>query len=214
VVVEVIQAERGVKTCDVAFLKALREKCDEHCALLVFDEIQTGFGRTGSLFAFQQVGVVPDVLVLGKALGGGMPMGGFIASKSLMSQFSYNPILGHITTFGGHPVVCAAGDAAFDVLLSEISMDDVLRKGAMFKDGLKHSMVQNIHGTGLMLAVELDSFELVQNCIQKMLDRGLFSDWFLYAPNCLRLSPPLTITEEEIQWACEAIVEVFKEMCE
>jgi acetylornithine/N-succinyldiaminopimelate aminotransferase len=141
-------------------------------------------------------------------------MGGFIAAKSLMSQLSYNPILGHITTFGGHPVVCAAGDAAFDVLLSEISMDEVLRKGAMFKEGLKHSMVKKIHGTGLMLAVELDSFELVQNCIQKMLDRGLFSDWFLYAPNCLRLAPPLTITEEEIQWACEVIVEVFQEMCE
>jgi acetylornithine/succinyldiaminopimelate/putrescine aminotransferase len=214
VVVEVIQAERGVQPCDVAFLQALRRKCDEHCALLVFDEIQTGFGRTGSLFAFQQVGVVPDVLVLGKALGGGMPMGGFIASKPLMSQLSYNPILGHITTFGGHPVVCAAGEAAFDVLLSEISMDDVLKKGELFKKGLKHPMVKNIHGTGLMLAVELDSFELVQNCIQKMLERGLFSDWFLYAPNCLRLAPPLTITEEEIQWACEAIVEVFKEMCE
>ena len=158
--------------------------------------------------------MVPDVLVLGKALGGGMPMGGFIAAKSLMSQLSYNPILGHITTFGGHPVVCAAGDAAFDVLLSEISMDDVLKKGELFKEGLKHSMVKNIHGTGLMLAVELDSFELVQICIQKMLNRGLFSDWFLFAPNCLRLAPPLTITEEEIQWATEVIVEVFQEMCE
>ena len=212
VVVEVIQAERGVKGTSSDFLTALRKRCDEHCALLIFDEIQTGFGRTGSLFAFETAGVIPDVLVLGKALGGGMPMGAFISSRKLMGLLSYDPILGHITTFGGHPVVCAAGHAAFDVLLNEISLQQVIKKGELFKTQLKHPCVKSIHGVGLMLAVELDSFDVVQQVIQKMLERGLFSDWFLYASNCLRLSPPLTISEAEINIACEGIVEVLEEL--
>lgn len=212
VVVEVVQAERGVKLTQHGFLQLLRDKCNQHCALLIFDEIQTGFGRTGNLFAFQATPVVPDVLVLGKALGGGMPMGAFIAQEQLMNTLSNNPILGHITTFGGHPVVCAAGRAAFGVLMEESLLNNVVFKGNLFRSQLVHPMIKNIHGLGLLLAIELDSFDLVQLVIQKMLARGLFSDWFLYAPHCLRLAPPLTITDLEISHACSQIVEILEEL--
>lgn len=211
VVVEVVQAERGDQLSTVAFLQALRKKCDDHCCLLIFDEIQTGFGRTGTLFAFEQTGVVPDVLVLGKALGGGMPMGAFVADRALMLTLSNQPILGHITTFGGHPVVAAAGSAALSVLKSENLIASVFSKEQMFRDRLKHPRIKAIHGKGLMLAVELENFDSVQLCIQKMLNKGLFSDWFLFAPHCLRLSPPLTITIAEIEEACRKIVEALQE---
>lgn len=211
VVVEVVQAERGDQLSTVGFLQALRKKCDDHCCLLIFDEIQTGFGRTGTLFAFEQTGVVPDVLVLGKALGGGMPMGAFVADRALMWTLSNQPILGHITTFGGHPVVAAAGSAALSVLKSENLIASVFSKEQMFRDRLKHPRIKAIHGKGLMLAVELENFDSVQLCIQKMLNKGLFSDWFLFAPHCLRLSPPLTITIAEIEEACRKIVEALQE---
>jgi acetylornithine/succinyldiaminopimelate/putrescine aminotransferase len=211
VVVEVVQAERGDQLSTVAFLQALRKKCDDHCCLLIFDEIQTGFGRTGTLFAFEQTGVVPDVLVLGKALGGGMPMGAFVADRALMWTLSNQPVLGHITTFGGHPVVAAAGSAALSVLKSENLIASVFSKEQLFRDRLKHPRIKAIHGKGLMLAVELENFDSVQLCIQKMLNKGLFSDWFLFAPHCLRLSPPLTITIAEIEEACRKIVEALQE---
>ncbi len=212
VVVETIQAERGVKLAKLEYLKALRQKCTDHCALLIFDEIQTGMGRTGSLFSFEQYDVIPDVLVLGKALGGGMPMGAFLASRPLMNTLSNNPILGHITTFGGHPVACAAGHAAFNVLLDEKLMDTVESKSTLFKELLIHPSIKHVHGTGLLLAVELDSFDSVNNCIQRMLEQGLFADWFLYAPHCLRICPPLTITNQEIQSACMSILQILEEM--
>jgi len=212
VVVETIQAERGVKLAKVEYLKALRQKCTDHCALLIFDEIQTGMGRTGSLFSFEQYDVIPDVLVLGKALGGGMPMGAFLASRPLMNTLSNNPILGHITTFGGHPVACAAGHAAFNVLLDEKLMDTVSSKSELFKDLLIHPQIKQVHGMGLLLAVELDSFDTVNACIQQMLDQNLFADWFLYAPHCLRVCPPLTITNQEIQLACTSILQILDKM--
>ena len=212
VVVETIQAERGVKLAKVEYLKALRQKCTDHCALLIFDEIQTGMGRTGSLFSFEQYDVIPDVLVLGKALGGGMPMGAFLASRPLMNTLSNNPILGHITTFGGHPVACAAGHAAFNVLLDEKLMDTVSSKSELFKELLIHPQIKQVHGMGLLLAVELDSFDTVNACIQQMLDQNLFADWFLYAPHCLRICPPLTITNQEIQYACMSILQILEEM--
>ena len=212
VVVETIQAERGVKLAKVEYLKALRQKCKDHCALLIFDEIQTGMGRTGSLFSFEQYDVIPDVLVLGKALGGGMPMGAFLASRPLMNTLSNNPILGHITTFGGHPVACAAGHAAFNVLLDEKLMDTVSSKSELFKDLLIHPQIKQVHGMGLLLAVELDSFDTVNACIQQMLDQNLFADWFLYAPHCLRICPPLTITNQEIQLACTSILQILDKM--
>ncbi|MFM6952217.1 MAG: aspartate aminotransferase family protein [Bacteroidota bacterium] len=211
VVVEIVQAERGDQLSSSEFLQALRRKCDQHCCLLIFDEIQTGFGRTGTLFAFEQVGIVPDVLVLGKALGGGMPMGAFIADRALMSTLSNQPILGHITTFGGHPVVAAAGAAALNVLQSEDLISAVFDKEKLFRQCLKHPRILAIHGRGLMLAVELADFDSVQLCIQKMLDKGLFSDWFLFAPNCLRISPPLTISHEEIESACQRILAALEE---
>lgn len=212
VVVETIQAERGVKLAKVEYLKALRQKCTDHCALLIFDEIQTGMGRTGSLFSFEQYDVIPDVLVLGKALGGGMPMGAFLASRPLMNTLSNNPILGHITTFGGHPVACAAGHAAFNVLLDEKLMDTVSSKSELFKELLIHPQIKQVHGMGLLLAVELDSFDTVNACIQQMLDQNLFADWFLYAPHCLRICPPLTITNQEIQLACTSILQILDKM--
>jgi acetylornithine/N-succinyldiaminopimelate aminotransferase len=212
VVVELVQAERGDQITQPSFLKSLREKCDAHCCLLIFDEIQTGFGRTGSLFAFQEVGVVPDVLVLGKALGGGMPMGAFIASRTLMLSLSDQPILGHITTFGGHPVAAAAGAAALTVLQEENLVESVAQKEKGFREQLIHPKIKAIHGKGLMLAVELPDFETVQSCIHKMLNKGLFSDWFLFAPHCLRLSPPLSITQEEITTACQRIIEALEEI--
>ncbi len=212
VVVETIQAERGAQIGDVHYLKALRQKCTEHCALLIFDEIQTGMGRTGSLFSFEQFDVIPDVLVLGKALGGGMPMGAFLASRPLMNTLSNNPILGHITTFGGHPVACAAGHAAFNVLLEEKWMDTVSSKSELFKELLIHPQIKQVHGMGLLLAVELDSFDIVNACIQQMLDQNLFADWFLYAPHCLRICPPLTITNQEIELACTSILQILNKM--
>jgi len=212
VVVETIQAERGVKLANVEYLQAVRQKCTEHCALLIFDEIQTGMGRTGSLFSFQQYDVIPDVLVLGKALGGGMPMGAFLASRPIMNTLSDNPILGHITTFGGHPVACAAGHAAFNVLLEEKLMDTVSSKSELFKELLIHPKIKQVHGMGLLLAVELDSFDIVNACIQQMLDQNLFADWFLYAPHCLRICPPLTITNQEIELACTSILQILDKM--
>ena len=212
VVVETIQAERGVKLAKLEYLKALRQKCTDHCALLIFDEIQTGMGRTGSLFSFEQYDVIPDVLVLGKALGGGMPMGAFLASRPLMNTLSNNPILGHITTFGGHPVACAAGHAAFNVLLDQKLMDTVSSKSNLFKELLIHPQIKQVHGMGLLLAVELDSFDTVNACIQQMLDQNLFADWFLYAPHCLRICPPLTITNQEIHLACTSILQILDKM--
>jgi acetylornithine/succinyldiaminopimelate/putrescine aminotransferase len=212
VVVETIQAERGTQIGDLNYLKALRQKCTQHCALLIFDEIQTGMGRTGTLFSYEQFDVIPDVLVLGKALGGGMPMGAFLASRPLMNTLSNNPILGHITTFGGHPVACAAGHAAFNVLLDQKLMDTVSSKSNLFKELLIHPKIKQVHGMGLLLAVELDSFDIVNGCIQHMLDQNLFADWFLYAPHCLRICPPLTITNQEIELACTSILQILDKL--
>lgn len=210
VVIELFQAERGVQKTDIAFIQALRNYCDKYCVLLIFDEIQTGFGRTGTMFAFEQTGIVPDVLVLGKALGGGLPMGAFIAKREIMHSLSYDPILGHITTFGGNPVVSAAGLAALEVLQNENLIDDVYEKECFFRKKLYHPKIKSIHGSGLLLAVEFENFETVNAVIQKMLAKGLFSDWFLYAPNCLRLSPPLSISKHEIDWACTEILQIIE----
>ena len=207
VVVELIQAEKGTTEASVSFLSKLRTLCDEHCVLLIFDEIQTGFGRTGALFAFQHYQIIPDILVLGKALGGGLPMGAMVAGKHLMQQFSYNPVLGHITTFGGHPLSAAAGNAALNVLLSEINLVDVQQKGSLFKQLLNHPEIHSVDGIGLLLSVKLSSSEKVIQLIRKLLNRGIFTDWFLFAADRFRICPPLTITEEEIRNCCQVILE-------
>lgn len=205
VIAETIQAEAGVNPPKKEWLKALRKKCDETGALLIFDEIQCGFGRNGTLWAFEQYDIVPDILLLGKALGGGMPLGAFVADKKIMDSFTNNPVLGHINTFGGHPVSCAAGLASMKILLEEKIIEKVNHKSALFLTHLKHQKIKNIHAKGLMIAVELDSFETNKKLIDYLIEDGIFTDWFLFAPHCLRIAPPLNITDEEILLACEKI---------
>lgn len=207
VIVETIQAESGVKVPAIEWMQALRKKCNEHGTLLILDEIQAGFGRTGKLWAFQHFNIVPDVLLLGKALGAGMPLGAFIANKKLMDALTDNPVLGHITTFGGHPVSCAAGLAGLQALLAEQHIEVVAQKEMLFLQHLKHPLIKAVHSFGLWMAVELDSFDTTKKLIDYCLANGLFTDWFLFAPHCLRIAPPLIITEAEIKKACSIIVQ-------
>lgn len=209
VIAETIQAEAGVKPPVNGWLAALRERCTQTGTLLVLDEIQCGFGRNGSLWAFEQFNVVPDVLLLGKALGGGMPLGAFIADKKIMDSLSFNPVLGHINTFGGHPVSCAAGLAALNVLLKENLVADVKRKEQLFLDQLKHPLIKNINSVGLMMAVEFENFDINKKIIDACIEQGVFTDWFLFAANALRIVPPLNITDEEIKNACTIINSVL-----
>lgn len=206
VFVETIQGEAGVVSACPNYFQTLRRKCDETGALLVLDEIQTGFGRTGKLWAFEHFGIVPDILLLAKALGGGMPIGAFISSQEIMSVFKNNPILGHITTFGGHPVSCAAAAATLEVVISEKLVDEVDHKAALFKKYLKHPAIQGIRHRGLMMAVEFGSFEQVKKIIDQALPKGLLTDWFLYCDSAMRIAPPLIITEEQIQETCEILL--------
>lgn len=211
VIVETVQAESGVNKPAIKWLQALREKCNEKGVLLVFDEIQAGFGRTGSLWAFEQYNVVPDILLLGKALGGGMPLGAFIADISLMNTLTNNPVLGHITTFGGHPVSCAAGMAAMKVLLENDWINEVSLKEHLFADLLKHAKIKTVRSAGLWLAVGFDSFEMCKKVIDKCIEKGVVSDWFLFAPHCMRIAPPLVITHDEISRICSVILAAVNE---
>lgn len=205
VIAETVQAERGVVVPEKAWIKALRKKCTATGTLLIFDAIQSGFGRTGTKWGFEQYNIVPDVLLLGKALGGGMPLGAFVADKKLMDAFSANPVLGHITTFGGHPVCCAAGLAAFKVLLKERLIDKIEEKEKLFLKELKDIPCKAIRSNGLIMAIELESAEKVLRVTQELLKAGVLTDWFLFAPDCIRIAPPLTITEKEIKEACRMI---------
>ncbi len=206
VIIETIQAEAGIKVPEQWWLDALRSKCTATGALLIFDEIQCGFGRTGKLWGFEHFGIVPDILLLGKALGGGMPLGAFISSHHLMQTLTDNPVLGHITTFGGHPVCCAAGMAGMRALLDEQMITGVSIKEKLFHDLLVHPEIVAVRSKGLLIAVELSSAEKVMSTLQACLGMGLFSDWFLFAPHCIRIAPPLTITEEEIRHACATLL--------
>lgn len=206
VFVEPVQGEAGIRVADQAYMEALRTKCTETGALLVFDEIQSGFGRTGKMFAFEHYNIVPDILLLAKGIGGGMPIGAFISSLEIMSVLSFNPILGHMTTFGGHPVCCAAGLATLKTLLDEKIVDQVEAKGELFKQLLQHPAITEIRGKGLMLAVGFDSFETNKAIIDACIEDGIISDWFLHCSDAMRIAPPLTITEEEIKKACEIIL--------
>jgi acetylornithine/N-succinyldiaminopimelate aminotransferase len=209
VIAETVQAEAGVLVPQNNWLKALREKCTQTGTLLVLDEIQCGFGRNGTLWAFEQFDVVPDILLLGKALGGGMPLGAFVADKKLMDALSCNPMLGHINTFGGHPVCCAAGLAAFNVLLDEKLIAGVKEKEQLFISLLQHPKIQKVNSCGLMLAVYFESFEMNKKIIDELILQGVFTDWFLFASNCLRIVPPLVITPDEIKSACTTILQVL-----
>lgn len=212
VIVEPIQAEAGVVSPQKEWLQNLQKKCNENGALLIFDEIQTGFGRTGNLFAFQQFNVVPDILLLGKALGGGMPLGAFISSKKLMDTLSYNPVLGHITTFGGHPVSCAAGKAALDVLLENNWINEVKTKENILQQHLHHSKIKKVNTAGLWAAIEFDSFETCKAVAHNCIKNGLITDWFLFAQNCVRIAPPLITTVEELRIICDIVLKSIDEL--
>lgn len=209
VVVEPVQGDAGVRVPDMEWLKALRQRCDAVGAFLVFDEVQTGFGRTGKVYAWEHSGVVPDILVLGKALGGGVPMGAFCASRERMALFTHDPVLGHITTFGGHPLPCVAGLAALEVLLENDLAGNAQRMGALFKRELKHPAIVELRGEGLMLAVELRSPEQVQHVVHGCLAEGVLGFWFLSCPEAFRIAPPLTISETEVKHACTVIKQQF-----
>lgn len=211
VVAETVQAEAGVYVPQKEWLQALRKKCSETGTLLVLDEIQCGLGRNGTLWAFEQSGIVPDILLLGKALGGGMPMGAFIADREIMWSLTNRPVLGHMTTFGGHPVMCVAGLAGLRVLLEqrEELVDGAKAKGELFHRYLKHPAIKEIRSLGLMMAVEMESFEVNKKVIDRCIEKGVLTDWFLFAPQCLRIAPPLIINEEEIKQACDIILEAI-----
>jgi len=207
VIVETVKAESGVHPPTNDYLKQLRKRCDEVGALLIFDEIQVGCGRTGSLFAFEQYGVEPDILLLAKAFGGGMPLGAFVASEELMHSLTHNPILGHITTFGGHPVCCAAGLRSLEILTSDKSIvDSVKAKEKLFRDLLKHPAIREIRSAGLLMAVQVADFDFVFSVIKYCLANGLITDWFLFNDSAIRIAPPLIITEEEIRQACQILL--------
>ena len=206
VILETVQAEWGIRRPRKEWLQAVRQRCNEVGALLILDEIQAGYGRTGTLWAFEQYEVVPDILLIAKGMGGGMPIGAFVAAKEIMHTLASDPILGHITTFGGHPVCTAAGLATLQTLLQEDYIEQVPRKEALFLELLQHPRILDVRSAGLWLAVELMSFEEVQAVIAHCLEHGLITDWFLFNDRCLRIAPPLIISEEEIRKACSIIL--------
>jgi acetylornithine/N-succinyldiaminopimelate aminotransferase len=205
VVVETIQGEAGLYQPRTAWLQALRQRCTETGTLLILDEIQAGMGRTGKLFAFEHFGVTPDILLLAKGFGGGMPLGAFVARRELMELLSHDPVLGHITTFGGHPVCTAAGLATLQILLETDLLAQVPAKEALFRSLLVHPAIKEIRSAGLWMAVDLGDAQLVQKAIQHCLHHGVITDWFLFNDRSLRVAPPLTITEDEIRFACRVL---------
>lgn len=199
VVVEPIQGDAGVRIGEQDFLSALRVKCDETGAQLIFDEIQTGIGRTGKMFAFEHYGVIPDILTLAKGLGGGMPIGTFISSLEKMQSFTHEPILGHITTFGGHPVNCASALANLKVIQEENLLEKVEEKGKLIEELIMHPAIKEIRRKGLMFAIEFDDAETVRNIVERCLEEGVITFYFLSCPESFRLAPPLNISEKEIR---------------
>ncbi len=210
VILETVQAEAGVVLPDTRWLQALRARCTETGTLLVLDEIQVGYGRTGTLWAFTQHGIVPDILLLAKGMGGGMPIGAFIAPRHVMQCLAHEPALGHITTFGGHPVSCAAALATLQVLLDEPWLSEVKAKEARFRKHLDHPAIKALRSAGLLMAVELDNHEQVQRVIRFCIEHGLLTDWFLFNDRCIRIAPPLTITEAAIDQACQVLIQAIE----
>jgi acetylornithine/N-succinyldiaminopimelate aminotransferase len=209
VIAEPIQGEAGIIVPENSFLDKLRSRCSKTGTLLIFDEIQTGFGRTGFMFALDRYKVVPDILLLAKALGGGMPLGAFISSGEIMSALASNPPLGHITTFGGHPVCCAAGEAALNIIIDEKLAESSASKSNLFKSQLKHPLIAEIRGEGLLLAVQLTDKMYVQYMVANACRYGLLIDFFLFCDSAVRLSPPLIITEEEVILACNLLLDLL-----
>ncbi len=206
VIMETIQGDAGVRVPTVAYMKAVRKRCNDVGAMLILDEIQCGMGRTGTLFAFEQFGIVPDVLTIAKAFGGGLPIGAFIARKEVMEYLTHDPPLGHITTFGGNPVCCASALATLEVLEQEKILDTVDEKGKLFEHLLKHPLIIEIRRIGLMFAVDFDSAERVNKIVQFAKEEGIICYWFLSHPNSFRIAPPLTITMDQIRESCSVII--------
>ncbi len=207
--IEIVGGEAGIKTAPKAYFKALRARCTEVGCLLILDEIQTGFGRTGTFWAFQAMDIVPDVLLSAKGMGGGMPIGAFIANESLMQTLSYAPVLGHITTFGGHPVSCAASLATLNFIQKNQLLDKIEAKHQLFKELLRHPIIKEFRGVGLMIAVEMQDFKTVKAVIDECILNGLITDWFLFCDNSLRIAPPLVITNVEIKMACNILLQAM-----
>ncbi|NCI47507.1 aspartate aminotransferase family protein [Sediminibacterium soli] len=212
VIMETVQAESGISAPSLPWIQRLRSKCDELDVLLVLDEIQAGFGRTGSLWAFEQFGIVPDILLLGKALGGGMPLGAFIADRKKMHMLSHDPVLGHITTFGGHPVSCAAGKAAMEVLLNGRYTDTVKEKEQLLVDRLVHPAIVSRNHFGLWMSLQFATAEINQQIVHRCVKNGVITDWFIFAPDRLRIAPPLTISPTELEQACRIILQSIDEI--
>ncbi|MFR9650842.1 MAG: aspartate aminotransferase family protein [Rikenellaceae bacterium] len=213
VVCEPVQGEAGIRPPAEGYLKALRKRCDEVGALLIFDEIQSGMGRCGEIFASIKYGVTPDIMTLAKAFGGGMPLGAFISSADIMGTLTHNPVLGHITTFGGHPVCCAAGMAALNYLINNNIIEQVEAKGSRFESTLiNHPLVHEIRRSGLLMAVELGESTLLYRLMEIFKEMGIMSDWFLFCDTAFRISPPLTISEEEIDESCQLIIESLNQL--
>ena len=212
VILETIQGDAGVRRPSVTFMKALRQRCDEVGAMLILDEIQCGMGRTGKLFAFEHFDIVPDILTLGKALGGGMPIGALVSSQKKLMEFTHAPMLGHITTFGGHPVICAAAAAAVQVLKSEIDWTELEERAQRFEERFNHHPeLIEIRRVGMMFAFDMVSAERVERVVSRCMEKGLLTFWFLSHPYSFRLSPPLTITEDEFNLAADLILQAIEE---
>ncbi|WP_299701886.1 aspartate aminotransferase family protein [uncultured Pontibacter sp.] len=206
IIIETVQGEAGVRVPEISYMQALRARCTEVGALLILDEIQTGFGRTGTFWAFEQFGIEPDILLCAKGMGGGMPIGAFIAPQEIMGVFKNDPILGHLTTFGGHPVSCAASLATLQTIQEENLLAGVEEKANLFKQLLVHPRIKGIRNQGLMMAAEFESFEVLKAVIDQAILNGVLTDWFLFCDNSMRIAPPLTITEEQIREACQIIL--------
>ena len=211
VLIEPIQAEAGVILPQSGYLQAIRKRCDETGTLLIFDECQTGFGRTGKLFAWEHSAVVPDIITLGKAIGGGLPLGAFVSAKEKMNMFTHAPMLGHLTTFGGHPISCAAGLAAANFTITQNLVANSVAKAERIVSKLQHHKIKQIRNSGLFFAIELSSVEVNMTINKKLIEAGLIVDWFLFAANCLRLAPPLTISNDEIDYACDLILSALND---
>ena len=211
IVLETVQGEAGVRIAEYSYFQALRNRCNETGTLLILDEIQSGFGRTGTFWAFEQYCVVPDILVCAKGMGGGMPIGAFIANREVMGAFKNNPLLGHITTFGGHPVSAAASLATIKVIREENLLAGVESKANLFTQLLQHPKIKSIRNRGLMMALEFGSFEILKPIIDRAIEKGVITDWFLFCDDAMRIAPPLTISEKEIREACAKILEAIED---
>jgi putrescine aminotransferase len=212
VIVETVQGEAGIRAAEKEYFQALRNRCDHTGTLLILDEIQAGFGRTGKFWGFEHFDIVPDILLCAKGMGGGMPIGAFIASKEVMGVFKDNPLLGHITTFGGHPVSAAASLATIQILREENLIAQVESKAELFKSLLVHPKIKSIRNKGLMMAVEFESFDVLKPIIDRAIELGVITDWFLFCDDSMRIAPPLIITEAQIHEACEVILRAIDEV--